>query len=301
MDTASSATYQHVRTMISVLIPTYNYKCYKLVSDLQNQLRLQDEAYEIIVAEDGGKDQVVAISNHRINELDNCRYIRRQENVGRAAIRNFLAREAKGDWLLFMDSDGLVVRDDFIAKYVEAAKAGHDVVCGGISHPEQCPSREQSLRWKYEKSYEERNGNVSKAFRSFAFMIRKSVFDQILFSEECRRYGWEDVLFGLQLKEQGYTVYAIDNPLENRDIESNEVFLRKTEESMRTLVPFAERLSVEVSLLRFVRRIDAMHVSWLFSLLFAVTKPMLRRNLTGSSPNLKLYAFYKVGYYLSIR
>lgn len=287
--------------MISVLIPTYNYKCYQLVADVQSQFEATGEDYEIIVAEDGGKDQVVAISNHRINELPHCRYIRREKNVGRAAIRNYLAKEAVGEWLMFMDSDGVVIREDFVLKYIEAAKQGHDLVCGGISHPDKCPSKEQSLRWKYEKTYELRHGNVSKTFRSFSFMIKKSVFDKARFCEEYRWYGLEDVQFGKTLKEQGYNVFCINNPLGNRDIESNDIFLKKTEEAMRTLNAFSERLNKDVGLLRFVEKLDRMHMAWVIQCVFIIFKPLLRKNLLGESPNLRMFTFYKLGYYLSLR
>ena len=54
---------------LSILIPTYNYKCYTLVYDLRQQLEASGVEYEIIVLDDGGKDQVVAIANHLINDL----------------------------------------------------------------------------------------------------------------------------------------------------------------------------------------------------------------------------------------
>lgn len=287
--------------MISVLIPTYNYKCYTLAHDLQQQLEKSGEDYEVIVADDGGKDQVVAISNHRINDLPGCRFIRRQENVGRAAIRNYLASEAKGEWLLFMDSDGEVVAEDFVKKYIDAAKEGHDVICGGIKHPDKCPSKEQSLRWKYEKEHEVRIGYISKCFRSFCFMIRKEVFEKVQFNESYRKYGLEDVQFGKDLQEKGYSIHAINNPLQNRDIETNEVFLRKTEEWVSNLHLFAGKLTDEVRLMKMVKRLKKAHVAWITAGVFCITKSMLKKNLCGSAPNLNVFAFYKLGYYLNLK
>ena len=45
-------TYQ---TMISFLIPTYDYTCYKLVYDIHEQAEQLGIAYEIIVTEDGSR------------------------------------------------------------------------------------------------------------------------------------------------------------------------------------------------------------------------------------------------------
>ena len=55
--------------MLSVLIPTYERTCYKLVEDLHGQLEESGAEYEIIVLEDGGRDQVSHIANLKINDL----------------------------------------------------------------------------------------------------------------------------------------------------------------------------------------------------------------------------------------
>ena len=54
---------------LSILIPTYDYVCYTLVNDLHTQCEALNnlDNYEIIVMEDGGRDQVKAIANHKIN------------------------------------------------------------------------------------------------------------------------------------------------------------------------------------------------------------------------------------------
>lgn len=287
--------------MISVLIPTYNYKCYALVHSLQQLLEQSGAVYEIIVADDGGKDQVAAIANHLINELSNCRFIRRKDNVGRAAIRNYLATQAKGDWLLFMDSDGKVISNDFITRYIESAKSNNLVVCGGIKNPDKCPSREQSLRWKYEKSYEQTHGYISDCFRSFSFFIPKDVFMDVKFDERYRRYGWEDVRFGIDLRNKGYSIKAINNPLMNTDIETNKAFLAKTEESLQSLSRFADELKDDVRLLQVISKLRSMRIIWMVKLSYFITRRLLIHNLLGGNPNIKCFNFYKIGYYLSLK
>lgn len=285
---------------ISVLIPTYNYKCFALVSAIRNQLVAAGVDFEIIVAEDGGKDQVVAISNHRINDLPHCKYIRCKENKGRSAIRNFLAAQATGDWLMFVDSDGVVVRDDFVQKYIAAIGSGSAVICGGIIQPEKCPSEEQSLRWMYERNYESNHGFVGNQFRSFCFMIRKDVFMLIKFDERYRMYGWEDVQFGVELSKRGYKVYAIDNPLMNGDIETNERFLSKTEEGLRSLKQHSAELYDNVTLLRWVTKLKSHHLLWFAKCSLGLLLPVLRHHLSGRKPNVKLFGVYKLGYYLNL-
>ena len=84
---------------LSVLIPTYNYDCSHLVHQLLEQLPQNGDA-EVIVGDD--------CSTEPLSSLSGCRIYRPDHNLGRAAIRNALAREAKGEWLLFIDADAEV-------------------------------------------------------------------------------------------------------------------------------------------------------------------------------------------------
>lgn len=285
---------------LSVLIPTYNYRCYTLVADLHRQLQASGIEYEVIVAEDGSRDQVSIISNHRIDELPNCRHIIRRQNVGRSAIRNFLADEACGEWLLFMDSDGLVVREDFVQRYLQSISPAVNVVCGGMIHSAECPSPEQSLRWKYEKAYENNVGKSDSPFRSFCFLIRHSVFDEIRFDQSYSLYGHEDAQFGICLKQRGYVLTSIDNPLQNADIEKNAIFLAKTEESIRTAWIHRDSLRGELRIIDFAESSPVRYFRWLIQFAFLLSKGMMRRNLLGTNPRLGIFAAYKLGYYLTL-
>ena len=106
---------------LSILIPTYNDVCTDSVNTLMQQAEsIGDLRFEIIVADDASTDENVVEANRAIDRMTNCRYIRRENNVGRAAIRNFLAQEARYEWLLFVDSGMGIVRSDFIFNYLQA-------------------------------------------------------------------------------------------------------------------------------------------------------------------------------------
>ena len=238
------------------------------------------------------------IANHKITELSHCRYIRRKDNVGRSAIRNYLMTEAQGDLLLFMDADGKVVRDDFLKKYVEAAE-NHDVVCGGVVHPEEWHDPNSMLRWKYEKAYEHKYGNISEQFRSFSFLITRNVAPKVHFDERYNGYGYEDVQFGKDLEEAGFAIYGIDNPLLNEDVEDNATFLQKTEEALRAAHRFQKEIGNRVKVNRLYQKYR--FFSPVIRLFYQMFSPLMRRNLLSANPSLTLLNIYKLGYYACLK
>ncbi len=294
--------------MLSVLIPTYNYKCYTLVSDLQRQLEADGGDYEVIVAEDGSRDQVAVIANMRINELPHCRHIRRTENVGRAAIKNFLAKEAAGEWLLFLDSDAEVMAEDYISRLKETIRHadGAEVIMGGLLHTDTMPSPEVSLRYRYEKaadghrSAEERNRQPYRHLTPFNMCVRRRVMMAVPFDEDCREYGYEDALFGVTLQQRGVRAVHIDNPLRHVGLEPNAVFLAKSETALRTLCGLGDRMLPHTHVGQAMMTLQRWRMDGVARMAFKAARPMMRRNLLGRSPNLTVFSLYKLGCLLAM-
>lgn len=295
--------------MISILIPTYNYVAYPLAESLSRQAKEQNIPCEIIVADDASTRNECKQKNRLINSLPHCTYIELEKNIGRASIRNLLADKAQGEWLLFLDCDGMPLDDLFLKRYRQAI-ANHteaEIICGGIIHPKELPASNMSLRYTYEKAAEKhhtapkRNERPYASFRTFNFMIQREAFKQVRFDESFRHYGYEDVLFGIQLQALGYQILHIDNPLENRDIEPNHIFLKKTEEALRTLAEHADKLGDSVEIHRRYNQLKRMGFAPLIRTLFRLLTPTLQQNLTGKKPYLPYFTFYKLGYYADLR
>ena len=139
--------------MISILIPTYNYKIVALVSEVHKQFSEIKAAFEIRVYEDGSSHFLE--ENTNIQELKNVVYKQFSENKGRTATRNLLANDASYDWLLFLDADVLPKNSDFIATYLKAVEINDDpVIFGGITYVLEAPEKSKRLRWVYGKERE---------------------------------------------------------------------------------------------------------------------------------------------------
>ena len=296
-----------MKNELSILIPVYNYDCTALVDGLCHQMLPLTSAgvrLEIIVAEDGSTDKYTLRQNAKIADYSNCHYIVRRQNVGRAAIRNFLTQASHYQWLLFLDCDMQLPHDEFLRRYLDSS--GNEVVDGGFGVKENPPMLGHNLRYTYEwtavpfHNVEHRQANPYRSFRTTNFMIRRDLMLSHLFDERFLHYGYEDVLFGKQLRQQQIDICHIDNPMMLVDLETNEVFVSKTEESLETLHQFRRDLRGYSRLLTTVEGIHLGVVRWLLRVVHRYFGPMERRNLCGPTPRLNVFKFYKLGYYLTL-
>lgn len=287
---------------LSILIPVYNYDCTLLVEELVRQTANFD--CEIIVAEDGSSDPLTLKANSAIAEKERCRYLKRDGNVGRAAIRNLLAHESTKPWLLFLDCDVELKDCNFIANYLSADES-HLVVDGGVS-VKQDNGLMNNLRYRYETnelprhSVEQRSMNPYRSFRTTNFMVSRQVMIQHPFDERFKRYGYEDVLFGKQLRNAGISILHIDNAVNIDDLEPNDVFVRKTEESLETLRCFSDDLRGYSRMITFAEGIHSGCVVRAIKLWHKLMGGLERRILCGKNPNLTIFKLYKLGYYLTL-
>ena len=117
--------------MLSILIPCYNYSVNKLVQNIHIQTEIEKINYEIICAEDGSTK---LFTNSKIKKLKNVRYIINKENIGRSKIRNYLAKKAKYNWLLFIDCDSKIENKYFIKNYLNNTKFDEFVIYGKTTY-----------------------------------------------------------------------------------------------------------------------------------------------------------------------
>lgn len=300
---------------VSLLIPTYNHVCAHLVCELQKQCEEaqatlgDDFSYEIIVADDGSTDSLTIEKNAVIEYLPHCRFIDNDHNVGRAAIRNSLVRESRGQWLLLIDCDAEVVSDDFIMNYWQS-REDEAIVVGGLLTPDTAPQGCE-LRHRYElaadkiRSLDARRAAPAMFFSTFNFLCPRQILLNIPFDERCTEYGYEDALFGIEAERHGYAIVHIDNALLHTGINDNATFLRNSETALRTLNRLGPPMTDRARVATAARKVAGspwkrILLKPLLLILYRMSRPWLRRNLLSHSPNLHLFAAYKLGYYLNL-
>ena len=287
---------------ISVLIPTYNHVCVALVKGLAQQLEAVGGDYEIIVADDGSTDTATVAENQVINTLPHCRYIVREENVGRAAIRNFLVGEARYAYVLFIDSDMTLISDDFIRRYLD--NDCDTVIDGGVAIHGDEEALKGNLRYRYEKAEEarhtapERQKTPYQHLHTANLFVRRDLMLKHPFDERFRHYGYEDVLLGKSFRQQHVAIAHIDNPLGFCTFETNADFVAKTEEGLRTLGQFRDDLRGYSRLLTLISNIHIPAVLTVIRLWHRLFGRLERRNLCGNRPSITVFKLYRLGYFI---
>ena len=186
----------------SVVIPTYNRKpiLEKCLLALESQV-FGDlvSGYEAIVVDDGSTDGTVEWLAADSDKLPHVRSLS-QLHQGPAAARNLGVEHAKGDTIIFIDSD-LVVTEHFLQAHAEALIAGYkesDRVFTYGSVINTCnfenPTAEPYKITDFSAAYFA-TGNVAIA--------RHWLIEAGLFDNRFQLYGWEDLELGVRLKKLG--------------------------------------------------------------------------------------------------
>lgn len=334
---------------LSILIPLYNQVGVALAMALSKQVeqcakeeKKKNEGkgnandtislgFEIIFADDGSADATARQRNAIIAQLPYCQYIERPKNVGRSAIRNFLAHTAHYSHLIFLDGDVAIKRGNFVQTYL-AHRNDADVIIGTlhfsrmqvacdtaediIGHTKRAKEEtkkttepvlyDDNLKYRYEQQFlakhpvKKRMQQPYASFRTTNFMVLRDLLLAYPFDETFHEYGYEDTLFGKQLKEHGATLIHLDNAATIADYEDNATFVAKTEESLRTLAAHAHQLQGYSTLLHTANKLKCLHLLPLIAFVFELFKGLLHKNLCSNSPSVFLFNVYKLGYYVNL-
>lgn len=119
---------------VSVIIPAYNTESY-MSECLESLVHQTLEEIEIIIVDDGSKDNTLQILKEYEKEYPEKVRVFHKENGGQASARNLALEHATGEYLGFVDSDDWVSLDMYEKMYQKAKAENADVVvCNMTEH-----------------------------------------------------------------------------------------------------------------------------------------------------------------------
>ncbi len=212
--------------LISVIIPTYNrsrnlYHCLKALTDQT------EEAFEVIVCDDGSTDDTRAVVMDFADRL-NLRYRWQPDQGFRAAeARNLGIRLARGKYLVFLDSD-VIVPSTFLKAHRQALEQTPGAVVNsyvyrmtaeldedlGLAPEIYIPRHRDILKPDSRDRYQlfEREGPIDEAYflDSNAMSLSRKTMDKLgAFDAEFVGWGHEDTELGYRISQQGITFFLI--------------------------------------------------------------------------------------------
>ena len=188
----------------SVVVPTYNRlpilrQCLAALEAQELSTAPGVEGYEVIVVDDGSTDETVAALHQAT--APHLRLLQ-QDHGGAAMARNLGVKAARGNVIVFIDSD-LVVVKGFLAAHARALQRhwhrrgnrlcftyGAVINTSNFAQPTAEPYKLTDLSWAYFAT-----GNVA--------IDRQLLLRSGLFDPRFCQYGWEDLELGERLRQLG--------------------------------------------------------------------------------------------------
>ncbi len=105
---------------VSVIIPVYNAALY-IADTLQSLLLQTMQDFEVLLVDDHGQDNSMAIAKDMVDEDARFRFLETPKNSGPGVARNIGIAEAKGEYVAFLDSDD-VWAPEFLTQHLQLSE-----------------------------------------------------------------------------------------------------------------------------------------------------------------------------------
>jgi len=211
--------------LVSVIVPVYNTGRY-LQECIGSILEQTVPVYEIILVDDNSNDNSASICDRYAESYSNICVIHKEKNEGLSAARNTGMRVAKGEYLLFCDSDDKLKLEmvEKICKPIEEIKLDI-VMCGYETFPRGRMVLPQFpynclMNGKNLIQYNKRIHSDNEFCFTWRFLFRrKYLLEKEIWFDENVKIG-EDMLFNTKaimetdyfwVLDQALYMYRIDN------------------------------------------------------------------------------------------
>lgn len=177
---------------ISIIIPVYNVKDY-IKTCLDSVVTQRFHNKEVILIDDGSTDGSGDICDAYAAKHADFRVIHKP-NGGLSSARNRGIDEARGEWLIFLDSDDIWADSDCLQKLYSYAKKlnlnivrfEYQAVNEKLEYIEPRSYNKSNIEGRVMDNYELVNWGISGEWFPWLYMIRKEIIGDLRFNEKTK-------------------------------------------------------------------------------------------------------------------
>lgn len=192
--------------LISIVVPVYNVENY-LENCIESIRKQNYPNFELILVDDGSRDRSVQICDSYA-KLDSRIKVFHNENRGANASRKFGVSVAKGNWIMFVDSDDTITVDCISLLYRHKDKA--DVIVGSINLNGRRKFHHQVTGILNKQQYVEALLLNRTSVGPVAKLFKKHVFNFSIWNENKKITNNEDLMMLIFVASQAENIF-IDN------------------------------------------------------------------------------------------
>lgn len=178
---------------VSIIVPVYNVEKY-IEKCLNSLVKQTMEDIEIIIVNDGSKDNSINVINKFIKQYPEKIQYLEKKNGGLSDARNYGLPYAKGEYIAFLDSDDYVEEDMYEKMYKLAKKENSDMV-------------ECDFIWEYPNKQKEDIGQIYTNKKQMLEKVRVVAWNKLIKTNIVienkitfpKGYRYEDVEFTYKL------------------------------------------------------------------------------------------------------
>lgn len=235
------------KPLASILISAYNSEKY-IGECLDSALGQTYKNIEVIVIDTGSTDRTPEIiQSYKDPQL---RYLKKEERLPIIKTRNLLLKEARGEFLTWLDSDDIYLPDKVAeeVKFLEEHPQADAVYCDLRYFFDGRPDKLYRHRYEFYSGEEVFRRLLEKMFiTNTSFMFRKAVYEKIGgYNEELGLV--EDWEYFLRMARAGYWIEFLDKDLVRYRLRwDSHTNFKKQAEIQRSAVKIFENLKNQMS------------------------------------------------------
>ncbi len=208
---------------LSIIVPVYNTPIESLSKCFQALKFSEEIKTEIIIVDDGSKNEIGDFCRNYASENENFRYIY-QQNKGVSSARNTGIENAVGKYIMFVDADDELLSDNIKKKYF-------DIDCDIVFFNMKVREGKSVQHWKVfeemplpqpEKKdfflaacYNKINGCIAKLIRRSLLIDNNINFDESMIVAEDAEFVFSTVLVAEKMAYEDVCVYCYKHSYDN--------------------------------------------------------------------------------------